>query len=104
MPVTLKDGSDNPGLQAYPELKIIASSRLSLPATPGRDIMQWITQQYKRSTGFEIGTLNPSLLPSLFLEQSQYWKHFAYRHVEDVFEISIISITKRFNTAAKMRY
>ncbi len=46
--------------------------------------MQWITKKYNRSKGFEIGTLNPSLLPSLFSEQSRKWEYYASCHVKEV--------------------
>jgi hypothetical protein len=46
--------------------------------------MRWITKEYDRSKGFEIGTLNPSLLPSLFVEQSRAWQYHASFHVKNV--------------------
>lgn len=92
--VSSSDGLDTPGtpdnvtanhlLKEYPELKAVMSPPILAPATSKQDIMQWITTQYDRSKGFEIGTLNPSLLPSLFSEQSQSWKAFASGHVENV--------------------
>ncbi|TVY17611.1 Interferon-induced GTP-binding protein Mx2 [Lachnellula arida] len=45
-----------------------------------------ITKKYDRSKGFEIGTLNPSLLPSLFAEQSQWWEYYANCHVKKVIQ------------------
>ncbi|KAK8900814.1 hypothetical protein QC760_010578 [Botrytis cinerea] len=65
---------------------------------PKRGIMEWITEKYEKSRGFEIGTLNPSLLPALFLEQSQNWEYFASEHVENV-----IQQIHRFNRKA-LRY
>ncbi|KAK6591852.1 interferon-induced gtp-binding protein mx2 [Botrytis cinerea] len=60
--------------------------------------MEWITEKYEKSRGFEIGTLNPSLLPSLFLEQSQNWGYFANEHIKNV-----IQAIHRFNHEA-LRY
>lgn len=60
-----------------------------LKPEPGRkqgDIMQWITKMNDRSKGFGIGSLSPSLLPSLFLEQSRSWQFYASGHVEDVIQ------------------
>ncbi|CZS92479.1 related to vacuolar sorting protein VPS1, dynamin, and related proteins [Rhynchosporium agropyri] len=81
---TPKAGTETQSLHEYPELKVLMGPPEPAPATPKQDIMQWITKQYERSKGFEIGTLNPSLLPSLFSEQSQSWKYFASGHVENV--------------------
>ena len=83
-PTTPDNSAGNQLLREYPELRILMSPPISAPATPKQDIMPWITKQYERSKGFEIGTLNPSLLPSLFAEQSHSWKYFASRHVENV--------------------
>ena len=46
--------------------------------------MTWVTYKYKRSKGFEIGTINPSLMPSLFAEQSRAWGFHAQNHVTKV--------------------
>jgi len=43
----------------------------ALPEPAEDGIIEWITYKYNRSKGFEIGTTNPSLMPSLFAEQSQ---------------------------------
>ncbi|KAF7918397.1 uncharacterized protein EAE97_011852 [Botrytis byssoidea] len=85
-------------LQTYPELKVFISPFISIPSTPKQGIMEWITEKYEKSRGFEIGTLNPSLLPSLFLEQSQNWEYFAHEHLKNV-----IRTIHRFNHEA-LRY
>ena len=46
--------------------------------------MEWVTYKYKRSKGFEIGTINSSLMPSLFAEQSRAWGFYAQNHVTKV--------------------
>jgi len=71
----------------YPELKAVIGQRKPEPEGIQGGIMQWITEKYNRSKGFEIGTLNPSLLPSLFLEQSRNWRFYASSHVEDVIQM-----------------
>jgi hypothetical protein len=47
-----------------------------LPEPVEDGIMEWITYKYNRSKGFEIGTTNPSLMPSLFAEQSRAQRQF----------------------------
>lgn len=44
--------------------------------------ISWITRQYQRYKGFEVGSINPSLLPNLFSELSLPWKRLARAHVE----------------------
>lgn len=52
------------------------------PAEDG--IMEWITYKYNQSKGFEIGTIHPSLMPSLFAEQSRAWGFYAKNYVMKV--------------------
>jgi hypothetical protein len=68
----------------YPELRSIMAQAEALPEPAGDGIMEWITDKYKRSKGFEIGTTNPSLMPSLFAEQSRAWGFHALNHVTRV--------------------
>ena len=56
----------------------------ALPEPAEDGIMEWITYKYNRSKGFEIGTTNPSLMPSLFAEQSRAWGFHALNHVTKV--------------------
>ena len=83
-PITPKSGTENQLLREYPELKVLMGPPVPAPAKPKQDIIQWITKQYKRSKGFEIRTLNLSLLPALFSEQSKSWEFFASGHMENV--------------------
>ncbi|TVY45716.1 Interferon-induced GTP-binding protein [Lachnellula subtilissima] len=75
-------GSD--AYREYSELDSLLHQPSSKPGKAETDIMQWITNKYDRSKGFEIGTLNPSLLPSLFFEQSRSWEYYANCHVKEV--------------------
>ncbi|KAI9739944.1 MAG: hypothetical protein M1818_005000 [Claussenomyces sp. TS43310] len=68
----------------YPELKHIMEIAENIPKTGDGDIMRWITVKYKQSKGFEIGTINTSLMPSLFAEQSRAWNFHAYTYVTKV--------------------
>jgi hypothetical protein len=68
----------------YPELRSIMAQAEALPQPAEDGIMEWITHKYKRSKGFEIGTTNPSLMPSLFAEQSRAWGFHALNHVAKV--------------------
>jgi hypothetical protein len=68
----------------YPELRSIMAQAEALPRPAEDGIMEWITYKYNRSKGFEIGTTNPSLMPSLFAEQSRAWGFHAQNHVTKV--------------------
>ncbi|KAL5351057.1 hypothetical protein ACLOAV_004632 [Pseudogymnoascus australis] len=82
-------------LREYPELRVLTGQLKPEPKKEQGDIMQWITKMNDRSKGFGIGTLNPSLLPSLFHEQSRSWGFYANGHAEDV-----IQTIHRFNYKA----
>jgi hypothetical protein len=56
----------------------------AIPEAAEDDIMKWIAYKYNRSKGFEIGTINPSLMPLLFAEQSRGWGFYAHSHVTKV--------------------
>jgi Dynamin central region/Dynamin GTPase effector domain len=53
---------------------------------PHEDIDSWIRREYNRSKGFEIGTINPSLLPALYHEQMKFWRFYTMQHVDKVIE------------------
>ncbi|KAI9830639.1 MAG: hypothetical protein M1819_005449 [Sarea resinae] len=78
------DTMESEPVQDYPELKSILLQSGKGTGQAQTDIIEWITEKYNRSKGFEIGTLNPSLLPSLFFEQSRRWGYYAYYHVKEV--------------------
>ncbi|KAL8721074.1 MAG: hypothetical protein Q9181_007788 [Wetmoreana brouardii] len=53
---------------------------------PHDNIDTWIRREYNRSKGFEIGTINPSLLPVLYHEQMKYWQYYTMEHIDRVIE------------------
>jgi Dynamin central region len=71
-------------LPRYPELRRIMAQIETVPEAAEDDIVKWIAYKYNRSKGFEIGTINPSLMPSLFAEQSRAWGFYAHSHVTKV--------------------
>ncbi|PVH86671.1 hypothetical protein DL98DRAFT_449952 [Cadophora sp. DSE1049] len=78
------DSRSNDYFRDYRELKSLTSQPRAEPQRVNTNIMRWIKENHERSKGFEIGTIHPSLLPSLFLEQSRGWGFFARQHVEAV--------------------
>jgi len=54
-------------------------------AVPQRgEIFNWLRSIYRDSRGFEIGTVNPTLLATIMREQSRNWEHIALGYVADV--------------------
>ena len=58
------------------------TSDTSLPQL--EDILGWIEREYKSSRGFELGSFNPSILPTLFQGLSIKWENLANRYVTKV--------------------
>lgn len=53
---------------------------------PHENIIPWIRREYNRSKGFEIGTINPSLLPALYHEQIKNWRYYTLDHMNKVID------------------
>lgn len=59
-----------------------ASVKLKEPSN--KPILPWITNIYNNSRGFELGTVNVSLLTLLWKKQSVNWDHLALGYISDV--------------------
>jgi hypothetical protein len=68
----------------YPELINVLPTVSTAPPSPSDDIMKWIEHEYKSSRGFELGTFNPAILPTLFQELSTKWEDLAGMYVSKV--------------------
>ena len=79
------DGSTTIEPLEYPEPMNILPA-VSAPSRPrlSESILQWIEREYKSSRGFELGTFNPSILPTLFQELSTKWEELAGAYVTNV--------------------
>ena len=54
-------------------------------AKPQRgEVLKWLQSIYLDSRGFELGTVNPTLLATIMKEQSRKWKEIALGYVADV--------------------
>ena len=59
--------------------------QIKRPCDPPREtIVPWTRREYHRSKGFEIGTINPSLLPALYHQQIKNWKYYTLDHMNKV--------------------
>ncbi|KAE8549699.1 hypothetical protein EYB25_008223 [Talaromyces marneffei] len=59
--------------------------------TPRTQIRSWIENQYRNSRGFEIGTLNVTLISTTMKQQSDHWTSIAHGYISDV-----VTMTHRF--------
>ena len=71
-------------LLSYPELTDILPNVSDSVSPPSDNIIEWIEREYKSSRGFELGTFNPSILPTLFQELSRKWQVLAGIYVSNV--------------------
>ena len=53
-------------------------------AEPDSSIMKWLSTLFKASRGFELGTLNASILATAMKVQSRNWEGFAQGYVVDI--------------------
>ncbi|KAI4153970.1 MAG: hypothetical protein LQ340_001964 [Diploschistes diacapsis] len=72
----------NPELQN--ELFLALATVPKLLEMPTDGIYDWIRREYDRSKGFEIGTINPSVLPVLYHEQIKNWRSITKSHINEV--------------------
>lgn len=81
------DQTSTSSVRLYPDRALIDDL---LPCTmrvakPRRgEVLKWLQSIYLDSRGFEIGTVNPTLLATIMKEQSRKWKEIALGYVADV--------------------
>ncbi|KIW34052.1 uncharacterized protein PV07_00854 [Cladophialophora immunda] len=68
----------------YPELRTLKPVLAKMQHPKEESVQEWITRAYRNFKGFEIGTTNPSLLPSLIREQTSSWHYHAGSHTYNV--------------------
>jgi hypothetical protein len=67
----------------YPELSDVIQESWQCPLPLDDDIFDWIKREYKESRGFELGTFNPSILSTLFQEQTSKWAGLTEAYISD---------------------
>lgn len=68
----------------YSELRSLRPLAAKVQRSEDESVQEWITRAYRSFKGFEIGTTNPSLLPSLIREQTSSWHYHAGSHAHNV--------------------
>ncbi|KAB8263271.1 P-loop containing nucleoside triphosphate hydrolase protein [Aspergillus pseudonomiae] len=99
--------SDEPGDQnevqtrktdSMSELDDVVTEQTYESSPSDSDIYEWLNQLYQSSRGFEIGTFNASLLPTIMKKQSAKWANFAKGYISDVITIVHQFIVKVLET------
>jgi hypothetical protein len=70
------------------ELDELVECTVSIPNKPARDIIPWLTDVYKTSRGFELGTFDSSLLAMTMKTQSSNWEAIAMGYIKDVISMA----------------
>ena len=92
--------TDDPDEQYYrvrhegpePDLDdILHHDSCTVPEPEPTGILPWLEGVYKGSRGFELGTFDASLLPTIWKEQSANWDDLALGYVSD-----IVSLVHKF--------
>ena len=78
------EGSKTLEPSEYPELLSVLPTTSGSFFTQVENILVWIERAYKSSRGFELGSFNPSILPTLFKELSIKWEELAGRYITKV--------------------
>lgn len=77
--------AEDPNLK-YPELSDLISTNGVVPAPSSRSIsiMKWIREEYRKARGFGLATIGPSILPTIWQEQSKNWEGLTLTYMADI--------------------
>ena len=73
---------------SHPELEEILNETMSVSSTDEMDIITWLTELYKESRGFELGTFDASILAVIMRQQSSKWEDLSLGYVSDMISIT----------------
>lgn len=68
----------------YPELSDLISTDGIAPIQRNISIMEWIGDEYRRARGFGLATIGPSILPTIWQEQSKNWEGLTLNYIADI--------------------
>ena len=71
-------------IEDHPELEDLVLAAQKLPEPRSGRFRAWLKHVYRNSRGFEIGTLNSSLLAVTMKHQSIKWKKLALGYISDI--------------------
>jgi hypothetical protein len=68
----------------YPELSDLVPRDWTPPEPSDRNIMDWIRDEYSHARGFGLATIGPSILPTIWQEQSKNWEGLTMAYIGDI--------------------
>lgn len=71
-------------LQSHPDLEDVVHENIKLCEPNNGSIQAWLKEVYRNARGFEIGTLNSSLLAVTMKRQAVKWRSLALGYIADV--------------------
>lgn len=83
-----RDGIDVRNLDESTGLEELTINIEQLPKVSNTNILGWLTQAYKSSRGFELGTFDSSLLAMTMKTQSSKWDAIALGYVSDIINMA----------------
>ena len=87
LPVQSSDQSGTSSVRQYLDHTVVDDllpNTLRVAKPQHEEIFDWLHSIYRDSRGFEIGTVNPTLLANIMKEQSRKWKDIALGYVADL--------------------
>jgi hypothetical protein len=72
----------------FDELEELTACWDEIDDEPGSNIMSWLTEVYKTSRGFELGTFDSSLLAMTMKTQSSNWEVIALCYIADLINMA----------------
>ncbi len=68
----------------YAELSDLIPDDSKVLAPNDRSIMEWIGEEYRKARGFGLATIGPSILPTIWQEQSKNWEGLTMAYIRDI--------------------
>lgn len=68
----------------YPELLELTPTNRNVPKPRSHGIMEWIGNEYNRARGFDLASIGPSILPTIWQEQSKNWEVLTMAYISDI--------------------
>ncbi|KAI9736866.1 MAG: hypothetical protein M1818_005917 [Claussenomyces sp. TS43310] len=69
---------------SYQELSDLVQQDWDIPEPIEDGIIEWIGQEYRKARGFGLATIGPSILPTIWQEQSKKWEGLTMNYLADM--------------------
>ncbi|PMD52427.1 uncharacterized protein K444DRAFT_706517 [Hyaloscypha bicolor E] len=74
----------NAGRHKYPELSSLFPDEGDAPEPQHRRILDWIEHEYRKARGSGLQVISPSVLPTLWQQQSNNWRTMTRKYLADI--------------------